>query len=580
MSIEQEGPGAPYAPDAPDVPKIETPVECTVKINGQELVHSINSVKLKQYINDHHVLKVTISPEDGGYEAISDPKTYMDMLGQSISFGIKPVTDKVDASSTLEFIGIVTEVRFDNGIDDINMLVITAKSPTIAMDGAKRNSFSSELTASDAISSVLGNYQITLGSIDATSKTMPYSVQYRETDYEYIKRLAASAGKFAFYDGKEFRLVSASSSDEHELSWRENLGSFSLGLGTVSCNYKGSSYNYEADSLHAESTDTGSSKTSLSSFAEKSFKISEEIYSEPGYWDDLEMVQDAKALEDVLKNEKARAMGKMVNGHGFSIIPSVSVGHCVKIDQMGAFNEQFWVTEVVHIFSKTGKYHNQFKCVPLDIAYPTNPATLAKTLAKIQRAKVTGIVDPEALGRIKVEFLWDDSVEIWARYVSPHAGEERGFFCLPEIGDEVLVAFEEGDPDRPIIIGSLYNKTQIQPFSADDENTCKMFKTKSGNQIVFTDESGGEKIEISHGDGKNALVLDLSGPSITITSEGGDITLEGSNIILKADDGITLDAGGDLKAEAGANMEIKAGATSKIEASATMDIKGATINLN
>ncbi len=580
MTMVPDDSHVPDEPNEPGTPKIETPVECTVKVNGKELVHSIKSVKLKQYINDHHVLKVTISPEDGGYEAISDPNPYMNMLGQSISFGIKPITDKIDESLTLEFIGIITEVRFENGIDDINMLILTAKSPTIAMDGAKRNSFSTELTASDAISSVLGNYQITLGEIDATSKTMPYSVQYRETDYEYIKRLAASAGKFAFYDGKEFRLVSAGSSNEHELRWRENLGSFSLGLGTVSCNYKGSSYNYEADSLHEESTDTGNSKTSLSLFSRKSFEVSEEIYGDPGYWDDVEMVQDAKSLGDVLDNEKARAMGKMVNGHGFSIIPSVSVGHCVKINQMGAFNEQFWVTEVVHIFSKTGKYHNQFKCVPLDVAYPTNPATLSKTLAKIQRAKVTDIVDPDGLGRIQVAFIWDDSVKIWARYVSLHAGEDRGFYCLPEIDDEVLVVFEEGDPDRPIIIGSLYNKTQIQPFSADDENTCKMFKTKSGNQIIFTDESGGEKIEISHGDGKNALILDLSGPSITILSDGGDITLEGKNITLKAEDGITLEAGTDVKVDAGANMELNAGATSKLEASATVDIKGATINLN
>ncbi len=577
MPIIPEEPNIPDEPNAPNRIKIETPAECTVKVQNEELKYSIYSVKLKQYIDNHHVLKVMLRQDIIGDDQISDPTKYSGFLGESISVGIIPATDKVDSSSNLEFIGVVTEVRFENSVDEVNILVITAKSPTIAMDGFKRNNISFDQTASDIAGGILSNYQITLGEVESTSASINFSVQYRESDYDYVMRLAAGAGKFAFYDGKEFRFVSASSADEHELKWRENLGSFSLGLGTNSVNYEGKSYNYEDDSEQSSSSDSLS--TSLSSLSKTSLNASENIYTEYGEWNDIQVVKDAKSLEEVLNNEKAQAIGKMIQCHGHSIVPSVSVGHCVKILGLDSFNQQYWVSEVVHILDNTGKYHNEFKCTPLDVAYPTNPATTNKTLARIQTGVVVDNVDPDELGRIKIRVLWCDET-IWVRYTSLHAGGERGFYCLPEIDDEVLVAFEEGDPNRPIVIGSLYNKSQIPPTSPDDENLKKMFKTKSGNQIVFIDESGGEKIEISHGDGQNAIVLDLSGPSITFTSDGGDITLEGNNITLKAESGITMDAGTEVKAEAGSTMTLKASASQTIEASGTVDIKGATINLN
>ncbi|HHI03259.1 MAG TPA: type VI secretion system tip protein VgrG [candidate division Zixibacteria bacterium] len=563
------------------MPKIQTPALCTVKVSNEELKYSVNSVDLRQYIDNHHVLKVYLRQDIIGDDKIGDPEPYADFLGKSISVGIEPTGGKVDASSALEFIGVVTEVRFENSVDEVNILVITAMSPTISMDGAKKNSFSFDQTASDIAGGILKDYPITLGTVDSTSETMRFSVQYRETDYEYVMRLAAGAGKFAFYDGKEFRFVSASSADEHELKWRELLGSFSLGLGTVSANFSASVYNYEEDNTFMQDTTSLSSKTSLSSLSKKSPEASEEIFPKSGYSNDARIAEDAQALDDLLINEKSRAMGQMINCHGHSIVPNVAVGHCVKITGMDSFNQQFWVTEVIHIFDKTGKYHNEFKCSPLDIAYPTNRARPAKTHTKIQTAKVVDNVDPDGMGRIKVKFPWNESDEtVWVRYVSIHAGNDRGFFCLPEIDDEVLVAFVEGDPDRPIVIGSLYNKTQTPPAEAADNNPNKIFKTKSGNQIVFSDEDGSEKIEISHGDGKNSIVLDISGPSISITSDGGDITLEGNNITLKTDSGITLDAGGEAKINAAGNMSIKASGNQTIEGSGTVDIKGSTINLN
>jgi len=556
------------------MPKIETPALCTVKINNNEIKYSINSIELKQFIDNHHELTVALRQDIIGDDRIDDPEPYTAFLGKSISLGIAPTGDKVSASLALEFIGIVTEVRFENSIDEVNILVITAKSPTISMDGAKKNTFSFDQTASDIIGGILRNYPLTLGRIESTSGTLRFSVQYRETDYEYVMRLAAAAGKFAYYDGKEFRVVSASSTDEHELKWRELLGSFSLGLGTTSANFAAQIYNYEQDKLFSQDTTSLSGSTSLSAVSKKSPEASKVIFPDSGYSGDASSVDNARALDAVLTNEKSRSMAKMIKCHGHSIVPNVAVGHCIKISGMDSFNQQFWVTKIIHLFDKTGKYHNEFECTPLDIAYPANSATISRPHTSIQTATVVDNVDPDDLGRIKVKFPWNSSNEtVWIRFLSANAGKDRGWFCLPEIDDEVLVAFEEGNPDFPIALGALYNKGNTIPQEAmsNQVDCTRVFKTKSGNLILIIDKDGNEAIEISQKDGKNAIVLSLSGPSLHITSDGGDIIMRANNITIEADS--------EIKLEAGSNATVKAGGNMKLEASANQNIKGAMVKV-
>jgi len=107
------------------------------------------------------------------------------------------------------------------------------------------------------------------------------------------------------------------------------------------------------------------------------------------------------------------------------------------------------------------------------------------------------------LGRIKVKFPWLESEEtIWIRLLTPHAGQDRGWYAIPEIGDEVLVGYEFGNPRYPVALGALYNKDSAPPATAGtSENNIKLFRTKGGNQIEINDESGAEAISITTKDG-------------------------------------------------------------------------------
>lgn len=200
-----------------------------------------------------------------------------------------------------------------------------------------------------------------------------------------------------------------------------------------------------------------------------------------------------------------------------------------------------------------------------------------------QASRVSGVVvgvvtnnqDPEGMGRVKVKFPWlsDEDESNWARVAAPMAGKERGFYFLPEVEDEVLVAFELGDVRFPYVVGSLWNGKDAPPTKNDDgKNSVRVIKSRSGHVVRLTDEDGKEMIEIVDKSGKNSIRIDTSKNTITITSDK-DIALSASQgkITLDAKE-IEVKSSGNAKVEAGGNMDLKA--------TGQMNVKGQAVNLN
>jgi uncharacterized protein involved in type VI secretion and phage assembly len=188
---------------------------------------------------------------------------------------------------------------------------------------------------------------------------------------------------------------------------------------------------------------------------------------------------------------------------------------------------------------------------------------------------VTNNQDPDNHGRVKVRFPWlsDAEESHWARIAVPMGGSDRGIYCLPEVDDEVLVAFEHGDLRFPYVLGALWNGTDKPPATnGDGKNNVRLIKSRSGHIIKLNDEDGKETIEIVDKKGTNSIVIDSAADTLTITTDkdialaapNGTISLEAKNIELKSS--------ADMKIEAGADMDVKA--------SATLTIKGATVNIN
>jgi len=189
---------------------------------------------------------------------------------------------------------------------------------------------------------------------------------------------------------------------------------------------------------------------------------------------------------------------------------------------------------------------------------------------------VTNNSDPEKLARVKVKFPWlsDNDESYWARIATPMAGKQMGIYFLPEVDDEVLVIFEQGDVRFPYIIGGLWNGKDIPPLTNEDgKNNVRLIKSRSGHVIRLNDEKGKETIEIIDKSNNNKLVFDTTTNTITIQTD--------KDIKLSAPKGtISLDAK-EIEIHSSNRTNITAKAGMNINSTpGTMDIKGSMINLN
>lgn len=188
---------------------------------------------------------------------------------------------------------------------------------------------------------------------------------------------------------------------------------------------------------------------------------------------------------------------------------------------------------------------------------------------------VTNNQDPENMHRVKVRFPWlsNDVESNWARVAAPMSGKGRGAYFLPEIDDEVLVAFEHGQVDHPFVVGCLWNGKDDAPESnADAENNHRTLRSRSGHVLRFNDKSGNETIEIIDKTGSNKIIIDSANNSITIEAKSditiksatGKLTMQANGIEMKSQMGVSV--------EAAQNMDLKA--------NAILTVKGAMIRLN
>ncbi|HII02545.1 TPA: phage tail protein [Methanosarcinaceae archaeon] len=190
-------------------------------------------------------------------------------------------------------------------------------------------------------------------------------------------------------------------------------------------------------------------------------------------------------------------------------------------------------------------------------------------------ALVTDNKDEEEQGRVKIKFPWmgDEAGEAWARLATLMGGKDRGMVFYPEVDDEVLVVFEQGNINYPYVIGALWNGKDKPPEkNSDGKNNIKMIKSRSGHTIIIDDKEGKEKIEIIDKSKKNKICIDSSKKKISMECEG-DIELSAAKgkVSIKAKE-IEIKSSSSAKIEASAGMDLKA--------SGIMKIKGSMVNIN
>jgi uncharacterized protein involved in type VI secretion and phage assembly len=314
-------------------------------------------------------------------------------------------------------------------------------------------------------------------------------------------------------------------------------------------------------------------------------------------------MQVAEALMDEHADQFVRASGE-VN----TCIPGLVAGSKALVTNVGTrFGGTYYVSEAKHIY-RNGNYRILFE------VSGQNPYTIRHLINgnDMDRNKINGVVigivtnnnDPLMAGRVKVKYPWIPSMQEiegdWARIISIGGGASGGSMFLPEVNDEVLVAFEHGDINFPYIVGILWNGKDRPPQGkgavvGGGKVNQRVIRSRSGHTIIFDDTMGEEKIIIQDKTGSNSITIDSTMNAMTIKSQGdlkieagGKLTLSSMGDFsvdskmkgtLNAATSVELKGNVSVKVE-GAMIDLKADAQASLKANAMVEIQGGIVKIN
>ena len=306
----------------------------------------------------------------------------------------------------------------------------------------------------------------------------------------------------------------------------------------------------------------------------------------------------AGSIAELISSAFAEADG-LANGN-----PKLKAGATVSVGVVGdKFSGKYTLTSARHVFGEQG-YRTHFAISGRQDRSLLGLASLGASNghASAGGQPINGVVvaivtdnnDPNNTARVKLKFPWlDDSYESdWARLAQLGAGPNSGAVWIPEVNDEVLVAFENGDIRRPYVVGNLYNgvDTPNEGSGLFDNGKVKRrgFISRMGHKFIFFDDANKSGVAFISSDGNLKISLNETNSEIHISSQGKvhvesqqDMTLESQgNLKLSAQQGITLEAQSNLSLKGGSGATLDGGPQLEVKASGQLKVSGAMVDVN
>lgn len=424
-------------------------------------------------------------------------------------------------------------------------------------------------------------------------------VQYDESAWSFLSRLADEEGMLLLSSLEGVEVRGGFAEVAHPLAWGTDLLSLTSHARPANSGMKGALYQQSEKRSHhfhgvrQTPATLGGAPVLVGAVGRSAARAAGG--GDPGvvaYTSRTPTLADHRAA---LQRESARVLTGAVWVQGRSTRAALRAGERVEIREGEHWRlptiGTFGVTEVVHRWDGQ-QYENGFRATPYT-TYRAREAPAGNRMPGVVTALVTVNEDPERMGRVRVRYPWmaPEEQSGWVRSASVYAGNARGVGFLPEIGDEVLLGFEQGDAERPVVLGSVWNGGD----KADHSPSVKQIQTRGGNTIKLEDAAGAEAVEIYSARGKCRIRLSTSeggSPKLTIVS-GGDLHLEAAgelridcqrytqvvagdavrsvggddstavvgNVALASQGKVGIRAGTDTTVSAGANLATVAGAT-------------------
>jgi phage protein D/phage baseplate assembly protein gpV len=455
----------------------------------------------------------------------------------------------------------------------------------------KSRSFVSQ-TDGDIATKIAGEAGGLTAKVDATSEVHDYVLQHAQTNYEFLLERAQRIGYELRVIGKELHFRKpAPQGSPIELEWGVNLKRFSPRLSVAE----------QVDAVEVRGWDL-KNKAAIVGNATNG-KVKPEVGESRaagavanGVWGSAtRLVAHAPALSQDEATTMAQALLDDVTSNFIEATgdcpgdPKLRVGASITIKGVGKrFSGTYYLTAVRHAISKKDGHQVSFTAgtrKPETVASLLTPRTPKVDMPVFAVGIVTNNRDDEKLARVKVKFptLADASESYWLRLAVPMAGKERGFLCLPEVNDEVLVAFPNGTVDTAFVIGALWNGIDAPPTGTADlvdgsgNVNQRIWRSRSGHLFLFDDTDGGEAIRIIDKTDKNHITITSKDNKLEVHLEGDiEVTSQTGQIKVTAEKDISLESKSGKISLKSINTEIEAQQAAKMKTGTSLDVQAGT----
>lgn len=492
-------------------------------------------------------------------------------------------------SEDMMFNGIIFGVNANrNRIGQTTYIHITAYSPDyLLVDNPHCTSFE-DTTLRGIIEQSVSPYNGTLDvEIDPReSDIQHYVVQYNETTYQFLARLAQRYGEFMFYDRGRMYFGRPPIGDRIDLYPDVDILGFSYDLNMEHTDFLHAQHDYlqyenitddgyRNASMHMHHLTDAVFDASHSAFKKQTLQSIHSALQEDSTFMQL---QSSTTVEGLGAKARMTTCRMRTNRADICIGDRLTIKEKASGESINVDHEELLVVGVTYHATINGHFENEVVTIPAKSEYPPYLNVDLYPICESQRAQVVDNKDPEQLGRIRVRFLWQqlqdsEMISPWIRISQPHGGDDKGFYFIPEIGEEVMVAFENGNAERPYVVGTLYHGKQRpgHPWYNDDNN-IKAIRTRDGHTIEIHDEDPGGYIRIYDYQKENYILTFSTDEKLIKLESTGNIELYAKNdIIMQAGHDIIAVANHDVSETAGNDFFMSAG--NDMQRSADNDIR-------
>jgi phage protein D/phage baseplate assembly protein gpV len=593
-----------------------------VKLDGQPLAQNVlanvSEITIQQdsVLPDAFCLRlhdIDTSPNHQGFFQIADSDQFA--IGKEVQIGM----GREDTPQPV-LIGEITSIELEVKADGLPMLTVRGYDKSHRLHRQKRSRAFKQSTIADAIRQVAGGCGLS-AQVQTTPVVYPQIMQANQTDWEFVRAMAHRVGMEAFVKGNklEFR-APAATGQPIELTFGSTLRHLRL---RMSASRQVASVEVRGWDPRTKQTIVGTANSPnqlLPKDKQRSGGAVSNVFGQGKY-----VLTDAAVRTQQEATQRAQSILNEIAGAFVQLectgLGSADLAPGKQIRFAGVSNRfkgDYYISSATHRYTAEEGYLTTMEVSgsqPSGLLAMLGGSAAGAPAASRPQGTQTGVAvgivtnnkDPEMGGRVKLKFPWlADALETdWVRIASPMAGRGRGIFWLPELDDEVLVAFEHGDINHPYVVGCLWNGRDAPPKKAaevvggDGKVNQRVIYSRSGHIITIDDTQGKENISIVDKTGKNSIKLDSPTNTLTVAVDGnmlfqadkGDIKVQSKTVTMQASDAVKINGrtinteaqqgftlvGLTADLQARSSMKIKGGSTTDVDASAKLSLNGGAL---